>query len=98
MIHTMFIVKRRLFCYRVMPFGLKNVGLTYQRLINKIFYKLIGKIVKAYIDDMVTKIRKALDYIRDSEEYFLIFWQYKMKLNPLKYVFECLQGKFWNIQ
>ena len=34
---TSFVTNQGLFCYKVMPFGLKNVGATYQRLINKIF-------------------------------------------------------------
>ena len=58
-IHTAFITERGLFCYKVMPFGLKNAGATYQRLINKMFQGLIGKTVEAYIDDMVIKSKVA---------------------------------------
>ena len=72
-IHTTFITERGLYCYKVMPFGLKNAGATYQRLINKIFLKLMGETVKAYIDDMVIKIRKARDHIRDAGEVFEVF-------------------------
>lgn len=63
----MFITERGLYCYKVMSFGLKNVGATYQRLINKMFAKLIGRKVEAYIDDMVIKIRKSKDHIEDTE-------------------------------
>ncbi|XP_059635894.1 uncharacterized protein LOC132278086 [Cornus florida] len=52
---TSFITKRGTYCYRVIPFGLKNAGATYQRLINKMFEKQIGRTVEAYIDDMVVK-------------------------------------------
>ena len=34
---TSFITSQGLFCYKVMPFGLKNVGVTYQKLVNKMF-------------------------------------------------------------
>ena len=52
---TSFITPHGLYCYRVMPFGLKNVGATYQRLMTKIFKSLIGDIVEVYIDDGVVK-------------------------------------------
>ncbi|KAI5317940.1 hypothetical protein L3X38_037647 [Prunus dulcis] len=50
---TAFVTERGLYCYTVMPFGLKNVGSTYQRLVNKMFKSQIGKTMEVYIDDMV---------------------------------------------
>ena len=52
---TSFITPHGLYCYRGMPFGLKNAGATYQRLMTKIFKSLIGDIVEVYIDDGVVK-------------------------------------------
>ena len=47
---TSFITSEGLSCYRVMPFGLKNAGATYQRLMNKMFHNQIGRNVEVYIE------------------------------------------------
>ncbi|XP_022863650.1 uncharacterized protein LOC111383741 [Olea europaea var. sylvestris] len=52
---TSFITDRGLYCYKVMPFGLKNVGATYQRLVNMMFVELIGRTIEVYVDDMLVK-------------------------------------------
>ena len=52
---TTFITNQGLFCYRVISFGLKNAGVTYQRLVNKIFKPLIWRTIEVYVDDMITK-------------------------------------------
>lgn len=46
-------------CYRVMPFSLKNVGATYQRLVNNMFAKQIGRWMELYVDDMPIKSKEA---------------------------------------
>ena len=50
-----FITEDANFCYRIMPFGLKNASATYQRLMDRIFKQQIGRNVKVYVDDMVVK-------------------------------------------
>ena len=55
---TVFMTDRGLYCYKVMPFGLKNAGATYQRLVNKIFSGMIGRTMEVYIDDMLVKSLK----------------------------------------
>ena len=52
-----FITPHGLYCYKVMSFGLKNDGVTFQRLMTKIFKPLIGCSVEVYIDDIVVKIK-----------------------------------------
>ena len=53
--NTTFIAPHGLYCYKVMPFGLKNTGATYQRLMTKIFKPLVSRIMEVYIDDIVVK-------------------------------------------
>lgn len=52
---TTFITESSIYCYQVMPFGLKNAGATYQGLIDRIFKDQIGRNVEVYADDMVVK-------------------------------------------
>ena len=52
---TAFITSQGLYYYRVMPFGLKNVGATFQRLVNQMFSKQIGRNMEVYVDDMLVK-------------------------------------------
>nr|KYP71441.1 Transposon Ty3-I Gag-Pol polyprotein [Cajanus cajan] len=49
---TVFITKNANFCYKDMPFGLKNAGATYQRLMDKVFQGQIGRNIEIYVDDM----------------------------------------------
>uniref|UniRef100_A0A2N9G5B1 RNA-directed DNA polymerase n=1 Tax=Fagus sylvatica TaxID=28930 RepID=A0A2N9G5B1_FAGSY len=61
---TSFITSRGLFCYKVMPFGLKNAGATYQRLMNRMFHDQIGRNVEVYVDDMLRGIEANPDKIK----------------------------------
>ncbi|KAH9750796.1 Ribonuclease H [Citrus sinensis] len=91
---TAFITNQGLFCYRVIPFGLKNAGATYQRLVNKVFKPLIGKTMEVYVDDMITKSKISKEHVRHLEETFGLLRKYKMKLNPEKCAFGVESGKF----
>ena len=53
--NTSFVTGQGTYCYRVMPFELKNAGATYQRLVNKMFQKQIRTSMEVYIDDMLVK-------------------------------------------
>ena len=55
---TSFITPHGLYCYNVMPFGLKNAGATYQRLVTKMFWPLHGSTMEVYIDDMLVKSKQ----------------------------------------
>ncbi|XP_022891636.1 uncharacterized protein LOC111406442 [Olea europaea var. sylvestris] len=60
---TSFITDRGLYYYKVMSFGLKNAGVTYQKLVNMMFAKLIGKTMEIYVDDMLVKSLQAKEHI-----------------------------------
>ena len=77
-----------------MPFGLKNVGAMYQRLVNRMFSKQIVRNVEVYVDDMLVKSKEEENYLDDFKETFNTFRQYSMKLNPTKCAFGVSSGKF----
>lgn len=91
---TIFITPHKLYCYKVMPFRLKNVGATYQRLITKIFKPLIGNIIKGYIDDIVVKSKTQSEHVHHLQEVFQLLRKYGMKLNSAKCAFDMSSGKF----
>ena len=91
---TSFVTSQGLFCYKVMPFGLKNVGATYQRLMNKVFAHQIGRNVQVYVDDMLAKILRENNHLNDLQETFNTLRSYNMKLNPSKCAFGVTVGKF----
>ena len=91
---TSFVTSQGLFCYKVMPFGLKNAGATYQRLMNKMFVQQIGRNVQVYVDDVLVKSRREEDHLEDLKETFSTLCSYNMKLNPGKCAFGVTAGKF----
>ena len=77
-----------------MSFGLKNVGATYQRLVNHMLRPQIGRNVEVYVDDMLVKSQDEGEHLNDLQETFDTLRQYSMKLNPNKYDFGVSSGKF----
>ncbi|KAF5481950.1 hypothetical protein F2P56_002559 [Juglans regia] len=84
---TDFITDLGLYCYKVMPFVLKNTGATYQRLVNKMFKDQIGRNMKVYVDDLLVKSLEFAQHIEDLEEAFQVLQRYQIKLNPTKCAF-----------
>ena len=80
--------------YKVMPFGLKNAGLTYQRMMTKMFELQLGKNVEVYIDDMVVKSKLVFDHLTDLASIFEILRKHKLRLNASKCSFRVGSGKF----
>ena len=91
---TAFITLHGLFYYNVMPFDLKNVGATYQRLVTKMFRPLPEKTMEVYIDDMLVNSRESPDHAEHLQEAFELLRAYGMKLNPSKCTFKVSAGQF----
>ncbi|GJR61464.1 reverse transcriptase domain-containing protein [Tanacetum coccineum] len=91
---TTFITNQGIFCYSKMPFGLKNAGATYQRLVNKALQNQIGRNLEVYVDDLLIKSRTEHEIIRDIEETFKTLREINMKLNPNKCAFGIEEGMF----
>ena len=91
---TSFITSQGFFCYKVMPFGLKNAGATYQRLVNHMFCPQIGWNVEVYVDDMLVKSQVEGKHLDNLQETFDTFRQYNMRLNPNKCAFGVSSRKF----
>ena len=77
-----------------MPFGLKNAGATYQRLVNRMFADKLGNTMDVYIDDMLVKSLRAVDHLSHLKECFKTLNEYEMKLNPEKCTFGVTSGEF----
>ena len=92
--HIAFVTDKGIYCYKVIPFDLKNIRATYQRLVNKIFKTQIGQNIEVYIDDMLVKSTQTTDHIWDLEEAFSILRRYQIKLNPTKCAFRVTSEKF----
>nr|GEX54971.1 reverse transcriptase domain-containing protein [Tanacetum cinerariifolium] len=91
---TAFYTDRGMYCYIKMPFGLKNAGATYQRLVDSTFRSQIGRNLKAYVDDMVIKRRDEKMLLADVSKTFDNLKKINMKLNPKKCSFGVEEGKF----
>src|SRR4051812_17663834 len=92
--HTVFRTPLGVFCYTVMPFGLKNVSATYQRVMDKSFSKLTRKTVDCYVDDIFVKSRHKGDHLRDLREVFYLMRSHQLKINTTKSFLGVSSGKF----
>src|SRR3954465_9818888 len=76
-----------------MPFGLKNVGATYQRMMQACLRDQIGRNVQVYVDDNVIKTYSANTLLDDLRETFAALKRYRIKLNRKKCVLGIPAGK-----
>ena len=76
-----------------MPFGLKNVGATYQRAMVTLFHDMIHKKIEVYVDDMIAKLQGKDDHIVNLKKLFERLRKFQLKLNPVKCTFRATSGK-----
>nr|GEU62670.1 reverse transcriptase domain-containing protein [Tanacetum cinerariifolium] len=91
---TVFHTDQGVYCYTKMPFGLKNVGATYQRLVDKAFDSQTGQNIEVYVDDLVVKSHTEAEMLRDIDEMFRMLRKINMKLNLKKCTFGAAEGVF----
>ena len=91
---TSFITEWGTYCYRVMPFGLKNAGATYQRAATTLFHNMMHRDVEVYVDDMIVKSRDRADDLAALQRFFERIRQFRLRLNPKKCTFGVTSGKF----
>ena len=84
---TSFITEWGTYCYRVMPFRLKNAEATYQRAATTLFHDMMHRDVKVYVDDMIVKSRDKADHLAAFQRFFERIRQFKLRLNPKKCTF-----------
>ena len=79
---TTFTTSQKIYCYKVMPFGLKNTGATIQRMVNKVFKDLIGDTMKVYVDNMLVKSIQCTEHLQHLDKAFNLLGQYGVKPSP----------------
>ncbi|KAL0454263.1 UNVERIFIED_CONTAM: Transposon Tf2-12 polyprotein [Sesamum latifolium] len=91
---TAFRTPKGIYCYKVMPFGLKNAGATYQRAMQMIFNDMLHKNIECYVNDLVVKSKMRQDHLQDLRKIFERLRRYQLKMNLLKCAFGVTSGKF----
>ena len=74
--------------YRVMPFRLKNVRATYQRVVTTLLHDMIHKEVEVYMDDMLVKSNTREKHAAILDRFLTRVEKYNLRLNPKK----CVSG------
>ena len=92
--HTSFRTPLKIYCYTIIPFGLKNASATYQRPMYAIFHEYIHKTVECYVDDITVKSRDKGDHLADLKRVFDIMQAHRLKMNPTKCFLGVASGKF----
>ncbi|KAL0433706.1 UNVERIFIED_CONTAM: hypothetical protein Slati_2704900 [Sesamum latifolium] len=91
---TAFHTPKGIYCYKVMPFGPKNVGAIYRRVMQRIFNDMLHKNVECYVDELVVKSKKRENHLHDLRKVFERLRRYQLKI-PCKCAFGVTSRKFF---
>ena len=89
---TTFVTQWGTFCYKVMPFGLKNAGATYQWAMVALFHDMIHHDKEVYVDDMTARSQTEEEHLNHLHKLFERLKKYKLRLNPNKCTFGVRSG------
>ncbi|RDX93461.1 hypothetical protein CR513_24273, partial [Mucuna pruriens] len=92
---TAFITNEGNFCYRVMPFGLKNARATYQRLMDQILKDHVRNQLEVYVEDTMVKSKMEIGHDENLASIFKVLRKYQLRLNPEKCSFGVKAEKFF---
>jgi len=90
---TTFVTLWGTFCYKVMSFGLKNVGATNQRAMVALFHDMMHREIEVYVDDMIAKSKTKEEHLVNLQKLFERLRKYRLRLNPAKCTFGVKSGK-----
>ena len=91
---TMYMTQSGNYYYNVIPFSLKNISATYQRMINKVFHNEIGDMLEVYMEDMIVKSTEELDHATHLKKVFEQARKCRMRFNLEKCTFSVREEKF----
>ena len=93
MTKTTFTMEWGIYCYIVMPFGLKNASATYQRMATALLHDIMHNEVEMYVDHMIVKANNREGHIVNLRKFFERIKEYRLRLNPQKCTFGITTGK-----
>ena len=82
MTKTTFTTEWEIYCYMVMPFGLKNAMATYPRMATALLHDMIHNEVEVYVDDMIVKSKDRENHTTNLRKFFERIKEYRLRLNP----------------
>ena len=91
---TTFVTQWGTFCYKVMPFGLKNAGATYQRAMVTLFHDMIHHEIEVYVDDIIARSQTEEEHLDHLRKLFDRLKLYKLRLPSISSILESSKVTF----
>ena len=92
---TTFVTPTGNYHYKVITFGLKNAGFTYQQMMTKMFESQLGRSIEVYIDNMIIKSKVVSEHVGDLMNIFGNLRKHKLHLNASKCSFGVGSESSW---